>query len=179
MFKCANFHRYSEAIEFLYSANHFEFNENVARFLPSILLPQRINNIHSANVTLRLYGEPPLGPDLRAAEVFQQREERRLNDWVTIWHNLAAMSGLRNLCVELQVTDIWWSGAQLNSGRSVNLLKPIQRVMIPRSFTLVLPFPAIDGTQPWMVAGLAHKDRGKEDPWEALHCTIERRDPPK
>jgi len=163
-----------EAIEYLYSANNFLADDNVVRFLPLVMLPQRINSIRSLRVIWRIRRTPPLGPQVDTKEVLQRRDERRWADWTTIWHTLSTMSNLQSLHVKLQVLDFYWG--YLNPESSTKLLGPIKKVTIPENFTLSLPFPAMNGAvmPPVAYSWCVGENWEGSDPWDELPCIVER-----
>jgi hypothetical protein len=149
------------------------------QYLPLFILPQRIDFIH--NLTFHwMYLPNQIFRMLSCEHEDRKAVQQAANyphAWGVIWHNIAAMKGLKILNVKLHVWDSW---ANLNEEAAKMLLAPIKEVTVPKTFILSLPFPAMNRGVPhtshypwesWRVdegwAGI--------DPWDnALHCTIHR-----
>ncbi len=117
------------------------------RYLPSILLPQRISVIRTLPVNWHDFSprnHPPLPPQDNALANCQDRDLPQ-GRWSTIWYNISRMQGLQNLRVNLHVfypEHPFWQN--LNPGSAKILLDPIRSVTGPKFFVLGLPFPAMD-----------------------------------
>ena len=191
-----------ESVEYLYSTNSFlTSSPNVMQYLPLFMLPQRINAIRmltfhwtslpnnivnmvldglSPRVSQGLREQHICWKELRAAATYPHA-------WNQIWHNIAAMAGLKTLIVKLEIdfptpTSNW---GNLNQETSDILLAPILGVIRPTTFILSLPFPAMDSEVAraerlaklnwYQLPTAVGASWEGVDPWDALpHCTIRR-----
>jgi hypothetical protein len=120
-------------------------------------------------VASRGTGPPRQQPD-NAADGLKM-EGVYLDQWVTIWHTIASMRGLQDLCVRLRVNRLFWGKLNMESAKT--LLQPIREVTGPENFTLTLPFPAMDIEKPYPILSSSTSE-GWQDPWDELPCTIRR-----
>jgi hypothetical protein len=145
-------HRYSEAIDLLYSTNQFVVTHaDIIEFMPRLLLPQRINAIQSLYFDWRIRGSPPC-PITDSSP--NEDNDLKSRTWTTIWKNLAGMEGLRELYVDLYVDHTRWD--IIRTADTSSLVKPIMAVTAPRYFELRLPFTC----------------RLDKELWEGLPCQI-------
>ncbi|KAF2650740.1 hypothetical protein K491DRAFT_761564 [Lophiostoma macrostomum CBS 122681] len=123
---------YSEAVEFLYTANEFSIapsrNHSALPFLPFFLISQRINQIRFLHVSWPV-----------SSWSLTVMHESVFDHWLYPWGIIQHMSGLKNLFVELwpmeSTTHV--RGAWLRN-ESV-LLEVVKKVTAPTNFTVILP----------------------------------------
>jgi hypothetical protein len=140
-----DFHRYSEAIDLLYSSNQFVVTHaDIIEFMPRLLLPQRINAIQSLYFDWRIRGSPPYHVTDSSSNEGNDPKSRA---WTTIWKNLADMEGLRELYVDLYVDHTQWD--IIRTADTSSMVKPIMAVIAPRYFELRLPFTCQSGKELW------------------------------
>jgi hypothetical protein len=138
-------HRYSEAINLLYSSNQFVVaNDDIVEFMPRILLPRRINALQSLYFDWRIRGSPPYPRNNSSSN---EGIDLKIRTWTTIWKNLADMEGLRKLYVDLYVDHTLWD--TIRTADTSLLVKPIMAVTAPRYFELRLPFTCRLGKELW------------------------------
>ncbi|KAF2501941.1 hypothetical protein BU16DRAFT_424012, partial [Lophium mytilinum] len=124
---------YSEAIEYLYSANTFSLlYSNHLIHLSTLLIPARLNAIRVLRIRWAIRGLPyyvrPSGEHL----TFREDTEY----WQQSWRALAQMRGLRDLRIRL-VDTVWQNQwLQLES----RLMEGVREVKTPRVFEVVLPY---------------------------------------
>lgn len=164
--------RYSETVDLLYSSNVFTLHDPaVLHYLPSMLLPQRINSIRTLCFQWELKeGSHGIGRPGNASHSFEIGA-LYLELWVVPWQTMASMQGLQELRVRLFVNRTSWGNLD---GESVKpLLESIGKVTGPKNFTLILPFPAmkIHGQYESDLFSVAE---GRQDPWDDLPCTVQR-----
>ena len=122
--------RYSEAINLLYSTNTLVMTQpGTLILLKNLILPQRLHAIRSLRLHWWLCGLPTPSPI---------HVQDCLLDWTSVCSILATMEGLRDLCIELAMTEVWKFYPLIFGAR---VLKPLQAVARPRSFELRMPFP--------------------------------------
>jgi hypothetical protein len=92
------------------------------------------------------------------------KEIARVNQdhWVTIWHTIASMQNLKDLCARLLVNGIFWR--DLHTECAKVLLQPLREVTRSEIFMLALPWAMVL----WSVA----ERRQGVEPWEELPCEI-------
>ena len=174
--------RYREAITILYTYNKFAISDSdVIYYLPSILLPQRIDSLRSLRFKWALKS-PPLGSQEHFPIEFQYEEDRRLERWTTTWDNIASMQNLRDLHVQLRVLETGWRN--LDKETADVLFRPIRKVVRPDSFVLTIPFSPVDRKYLWHIGAEEAQEWDEDDtlsddwegvdPWESLPCTIRR-----
>ncbi|KAJ4376161.1 hypothetical protein N0V83_001442 [Neocucurbitaria cava] len=129
---------YSEAIEYLYTANSFSLSTEADEqptidYLSYYLLPQRLTQIRDLyfywELDNYLYGS--------LASVL----EGGFNQWFQSWDVLSKMAGLRHLNIRLSFRlsrhidfyDALWKG------KGQEILEPVKRVTAPREFVITLP----------------------------------------
>ena len=122
--------RYSEAINLLYSTNTLVMTQpGTLILLQKLILPQRLHAVRSMRLHWWLCGLPPSSPI---------HVQDCLLDWTNVCSVLATMEGLRDLLVELAMTEVWKFYALMFGAR---VLKPLQAVARPKDFELRTPFP--------------------------------------
>jgi hypothetical protein len=146
-------------------------------YLPSILLPQRINSIRSllfewspeSSMLSRPVGLQPDYP----ADV-QEEDQVQRGRWTTTWHVIASMQSLQDLHVNLYRNFHSW-GSSLNVESAKILVQPITEVTGPERFTLNLCFPAKNGRKPCLMYSWSAAEgwQGGVDPWKSYHVQFE------
>ena len=122
--------RYSEVINLLYSTNTLVMTQpGTLVLLQKLISPQRLHAVRSLRVHWWLCGLPASSP----AHV-----QDCLLDWTNVCSLLATMEGLRDLCIELAMTEVWKFYPLMFGAR---VLKPLQTVAWPKNFELRMPFP--------------------------------------
>jgi hypothetical protein len=124
--------RYSEGIDLLYSTNVFRIDDTLTlRYLPSLVLPQRLARIQEITVNWAL--PPSMQPN---TSVYAQKE------YDLTWELLASKyDGLCNLRVVLMAFRIPWRGEKSLDEVSQMWLRPIDRLMSKhlKMFTVYAP----------------------------------------
>ena len=122
--------RYSEAINLLYSTNTLVMTQpGTLILLQKLIVPQRLRAVRSLRLHWWLCGLPPSSPI---------HVQDCLLDWTNICSVLATMKGLRDLCIELAMTEVWKFYPLVFGAR---VLKPLQAVARLKDFELRMPFP--------------------------------------
>jgi hypothetical protein len=126
---------YTEATEYIYMLNTFDFQApSYILLLPSSLPNHRIDLITSLRLTWTMKNDPPVL--FRNPRGTFHHNTAKKDTWLHTWAALADMKGLKYLCVELVVSNLW--GRVLEEAE-IELVKPIRKVRVER-FELVLPF---------------------------------------
>ena len=97
--------------------------------LQKLILPQRLHAVRSLRLHWWLCGLPPSG---------STHVQDCLLDWTNVCSVLATMQGLRDLFIELAMTEVWKFYPFIFRAR---VLKPLQAVSRPKDFELRAPFP--------------------------------------
>ncbi|KAH7342628.1 hypothetical protein BKA65DRAFT_294953 [Rhexocercosporidium sp. MPI-PUGE-AT-0058] len=169
---------YQEAIDILYTSNTFTVSyPTTIEFLPLTLLPQRVDTIRNLRFSWDFWGPPPFSESFwrgRCSDSGLITLRKRQRAWLNIWRIMAAMTGLRQLYVKLNVDDRWEA---ISLDNATELLEPIKQVTQPNHFVLSLPFPAMYENMPPPVLSGRWVAKGWEgsDPWDNLsNCKIQR-----
>jgi hypothetical protein len=148
---CSHF----EASDIFYSTNSFTTaHRDHIEYLPRFLPKSRIDTIHSLRFVWPIWGGPPLQTPNYLPE---KGLDHKYKFWVTTWANIANMEGLRVLRVRLRVYPPSWE--KLSTSDTTDLLEPVRRVTVPKTFDLIVPFN---------VTG----DDERFEPWKSLPCKI-------
>ncbi|XMA08416.1 hypothetical protein WAI453_001207 [Rhynchosporium graminicola] len=162
---------YIEAIDVLYSSNHFIWDSELAEHLSSTMLPQRVNAIESVHMYWTR-DNTMLGPlDLQYRGPVRGRQnalERRRARWSTIWHNIPKMANLRSLDLELRVQDGYWKWLSLEGAREV--LDPLRAVQGLDSFTLTIYWPETIEVEDMNCSWAGSFEPKDRNPWVGLPC---------
>ena len=122
--------RYFEAIDLLYSTKTLVMTQpGTLILLQKLILPQRLRAVRSLRLHWWLCGLPPSSP---------VHVQDCLLEWTNLCSVLATMEGLRDLCIELAMTEVWKFHPLIFGAR---VLKPLQAVAQPENFELRIPFP--------------------------------------
>jgi hypothetical protein len=134
-------HRYSEAINILYSGNTFIVRApDILSHLPRMLLPRRLNSIRSLRFYYILGAPPSVHPPSRqphnAKELkkLKNRNNYYRKTWFMNWKTLAEMEGLMKLTVELDI-----AGGGADGMWTVEDLEVVKSVTKPEKLSLILP----------------------------------------
>ncbi|CAO2651865.1 Nn.00g001480.m01.CDS01 [Neocucurbitaria sp. VM-36] len=129
---------YSEAIEYLYTANSFSLATDIdeqptLNYLSYYFLPQRLTQIRNLNIYWEL--------DSFQYFLMTQLFDPVLDHWFESWNALSKMTGLRHLQITLDFRYGNWSDTYetLWKERGEELLEPIKRITAPRDFVITLP----------------------------------------
>ncbi|CZT05584.1 uncharacterized protein RAG0_11603 [Rhynchosporium agropyri] len=164
---------YIEAVDVLYSSNHFIWDSEVAEYLSSTMLPQRVNAIESVHMYWTR-DNTMLGPlDLQYRDPVRGRQnalERRRARWSTIWHNIPKMANLRSLDLELRVQDGYWKWLSLEGAREV--LDPLRAVQGLDSFTLTIYWPETIEVEDMNCSWAGSFEPKDRNPWVGLPCEV-------
>ncbi|RMZ70413.1 hypothetical protein GMOD_00000502 [Pyrenophora seminiperda CCB06] len=130
--------RYSEAIEYLYKANHFYISTDredypTTRYLSHFFLPQRMEQVTNISIHWALDRRQHLHASLAS--------DRYRSEWFRLWEALRKLTGLRRLRIKVFFDPRLWQQCHSDfwNQNSKQLLEPIKEITAPRDFVLTLP----------------------------------------
>ena len=126
-------------MDILYTANVFGFNHlDTVLYLPSVLLPQRLNSIRSLRL-LWLFRRPLAPQDVNPSEsskIHAFFRSHRESSWRGVCRVMASMAGLRDIQLRLSGSGL----RRLDPDECTRALRPLMSITQAETFEVAVPW---------------------------------------